>query len=118
MIEPAQRGSNQPEPNQLKAATHMTTQHTSKTSTSAETNCVPCDLNWLKFTRSPVATRVQTAQILCVDERTITKGINNGDIPAIRVGRRMLVPVPALRRLLGVDDAAPAIADSRSQDSD
>jgi excisionase family DNA binding protein len=82
----------------------MTTQTTAPPGESAETDSPPCDLDWLKTTKSPVATRVQTAQIFGVDERTITKGINDGDIPSVRVGRRMLVPVPALRRLLGIED--------------
>jgi excisionase family DNA binding protein len=79
---------------------------TAQTATGSEQNdCTACDLDWLKTTKSPVATRMQTAQILGVDERTITRGINDGDIPAIRVGRRMLIPVPALRKLLGIEDA-------------
>jgi len=82
----------------------MATQTTAAPSGPIETDSPHCDLDWLKTTKSPVATRVQTAQILGVDERTITKGINDGDIPFIRVGRRMLVPVPALRRLLGIEE--------------
>jgi len=31
-----------------------------------------------------------------------------GDLPTLRVGRRLLVPTAALRRLLALDDPRPA----------
>ena len=82
----------------------MTAQSASPPHAASQKDSTPCDLDWLKTTKLPVATRVQTAQIFGVDERTITRGIEEGDIPAIRVGRRILVPVPALRRLLGIEE--------------
>ena len=84
----------------------MTTQTTAAPSGSHENDSGPYDLDWLKTTKSPVATRTQVAQVFGIDERTVTKGIADGDILAIRVGRRALVPVPALRRLLGIEDGA------------
>lgn len=82
----------------------MTIQSAAAPSGSDQTDSIPCDLDWLRTTKLPVATRVQTAQIFGVDERTITRGIEEGDIPAIRIGRRILVPVPALRKLLGIEE--------------
>ncbi|MDY6871290.1 MAG: hypothetical protein SV966_12510 [Actinomycetota bacterium] len=82
----------------------MTIQSTAGSNNSDQTAARPCDLDWLRTTTLPVATRAQTAQIFGVDERTITRGIEEGDIPAIRIGRRMLVPVPALRKMLGIEE--------------
>lgn len=82
----------------------MTIQSAAAPSGSDQSTSAPCDLDWLRTTKLPVATRVQTAQIFGVDERTITRGIEEGDIPAIRIGRRLLVPVPALRKLLGIEE--------------
>jgi hypothetical protein len=79
--------------------------HTNATeSGSDETNTAPCDLDWLRTTKAPVATRTQVAQIFGVDERTVTVGINDGSIPVVRIGRRALIPTAPLRRLLGVED--------------
>lgn len=35
--------------------------------------------------------------------------IKRGEIPSIRVGRRLLIPVIPLLRLLGADDVAPTV---------
>lgn len=73
---------------------------------SRETASPYCDLDWLKATKSPVVTRTQAAEIFGIDERTITRGVEEGSIPSIRVGRRMLIPTLALRRLLGIEERA------------
>ena len=39
-----------------------------------------------------VLTRTEIAAILNVDARTVTRGIEAGEIPSIRLGRRVLVP--------------------------
>lgn len=33
------------------------------------------------------------------------EGVHRGDIPSIKIGKRILVPVAALNRLLGIDGA-------------
>lgn len=42
----------------------------------------------------------EAAQILGVGRAAAYEGVRSGDIPAIRVGRRILIPVVSLRRLL------------------
>jgi hypothetical protein len=42
-----------------------------------------------------------TAGILGVARQTCYDACERGDIPTIRIGRRIVVPVAALRRLLG-----------------
>ncbi len=37
-------------------------------------------------------TRAEVAAILNVDARTVTRGIESGEIPCLRLGRRRLVP--------------------------
>jgi len=37
-------------------------------------------------------TRAEVAAILDVDVRTVTRGIESGEIPCLRLGRRRLVP--------------------------
>lgn len=64
------------------------------------------DLEWLRTTTCAAITRRQTAQVMNVDERTVTRGIENGELPSLRIGRRVLVPRLPLLRLLGADDAA------------
>lgn len=36
------------------------------------------------------------------------EAVRRGDIPSIRIGRKLVVPTAALRRLLQLDDSAPA----------
>ena len=38
------------------------------------------------------------------------QGIKAGEIPSIKVGRKILVPTAALRRMLGIDGADPKAA--------
>ncbi len=48
-----------------------------------------------------------TGQILGLSRQGTYDAVTRGDIPSIRVGRRLLVPTAALRRLLQLD-ATPA----------
>jgi excisionase family DNA binding protein len=61
-------------------------------------------------------TVTEAASILGVGRNTAYDSIRRGDLPAIRLGHRVLVPVARLRRLLGeVYEEAPvgAVAGSR-----
>lgn len=49
----------------------------------------------------PTVTADETAEILRLGRNSTYEGIANGEIPSIRVGRRVLVPTASLRRLLG-----------------
>lgn len=47
-----------------------------------------------------VLTVVEAGRRLGLSRPLAYRAVNNGDIPAIRVGRRILVPVAALEKLL------------------
>ena len=63
----------------------------------------PCDLDWLRSTKLAAATRNQTAEVLGVDPRTVSRAVENGELPAVRIGGRVLIPIADLRRLLSVE---------------
>ena len=46
----------------------------------------------LRRSRSAVITRTEAAAALGVDPRTITTSIDNGTIPSVRLGRRVVIP--------------------------
>lgn len=58
------------------------------------------NLDELLTTDRAVITVTETARLLELDERTVHRGIADGDIPAVKVGRRVLVPVRRLLPLL------------------
>lgn len=43
-----------------------------------------------------VLTTRETASVLRVSEKSVREGIKEGSIPCIRLGRRLLIPVPML----------------------
>lgn len=43
-------------------------------------------------------------------EYAVRRGIQSGDIPSIRVGRKIMVPTAPLRRLLGLEGDGPKAA--------
>ena len=45
----------------------------------------------------------ETGQILGLSRGAAYQAVERGEIPVIRVGRRLLVPTAALRRMLGLD---------------
>lgn len=55
-----------------------------------------------------VLTVDETAAILRLNRRTAYDAVNRGDIPSVRLGKRLLVPVAALNAMLGA--TAPAVA--------
>ncbi|HVF05271.1 MAG TPA: helix-turn-helix domain-containing protein [Frankiaceae bacterium] len=56
----------------------------------------------------PILTVEQTAKVLGISRGLAFAAVRNGDIPSIRIGRRILVPRDRLRQKLGLDDAATA----------
>jgi excisionase family DNA binding protein len=42
----------------------------------------------------------ETAEILGISRQTAYEGCRRGDIPCVRIGKRMLVPAEALARIL------------------
>jgi len=57
--------------------------------------------------RATVTVR-ETALVLGVDQRTITRAIAAGELPALRIGRRVLIPRLRLVALLTDPDTAEA----------
>ena len=49
-------------------------------------------------------TRIEAGAIAGVDPRTITAGIKDGTIPAIRLGRRVVIPREKFLKLFEVGD--------------
>ncbi len=58
----------------------------------------------------PILTVDQTAQVLGISRGLAFTAVRAGDIPSIRIGRRILVPRDRLRQMLGVDPAEPVAA--------
>lgn len=61
------------------------------------------DLAWLQTITAATVPVSAVADVLGVDARTVTRAIDDGQLPVLRVGRRVLVPrVPLLALLTGV----------------
>lgn len=56
----------------------------------------------------PTCTIEEAARVLGVSRSVAYASAQAGTIPTIRLGRRLLVPTAALRRLLQLDDTTPA----------
>ena len=53
-------------------------------------------------------TVTELAALMKLDPRTVRRGIEDGSIPAVRVGRSTRIPVPKVRALMGLDPAPVA----------
>lgn len=62
-------------------------------------------LDEARASRAATITRIEAAAVAGVDPRTITAGINEGTIPAIRLGRRVVIPREKFLKLFEVGDA-------------
>ena len=60
----------------------------------------------------------QAASVFGVDVRTVTRAIENGELQAVRLGRRVLIPRLPLLAALGVnvDEARPQVHDAGTGD--
>lgn len=58
----------------------------------------------LRSSRSLVITRTDAAAALGVDPRTVTTGIDNGTIPSVKLGRRVLIPREKFLKLFDPGD--------------
>jgi excisionase family DNA binding protein len=58
------------------------------------------DMQELRATTRATLNRQETAELLGVDARTVTEGIRQGNIPAIHIGRRVVIPREALLKML------------------
>ena len=76
------------------------------------------DLEELRISRAAVVTVAQAAAVFGVDVRTVSRAIENGELPALRLGRRVLIPRLPLLAALGVmvDNALTEVHDVGSGD--
>ena len=76
------------------------------------------NLDDLRTSRSAVVTVSQAASVFGVDMRTVTRAIENGELQAVRLGRRVLIPRLPLLAALGVevDEARPEVQDAGAGD--
>lgn len=42
----------------------------------------------------------EAGELLGISEKTVRRGVNFGEIPAIRIGRRILIPKDTIERML------------------
>ncbi len=56
----------------------------------------------------PILTVEETAKVLGISRGLAFAAVRSGDIPSVRIGRRILVPRERLRQMLGLDPAATA----------
>lgn len=58
------------------------------------------DIDDLRQSSVAVLTRTEVARLMRIDVRTVGYAIENGDLPSIKVGRRILIPRKPLLDLL------------------
>ncbi|WP_416444685.1 helix-turn-helix domain-containing protein [Leucobacter sp. HNU] len=64
---------------------------------------VPSAIADLRASTALTITRAQAAAYLGVDPRTVTTGIEEGNIPAVRLGRRIVIPRERFLKLFEVE---------------
>jgi excisionase family DNA binding protein len=76
------------------------------------------DLEELRISRAAVVTVAQAAAVFGVDVRTVARAIENGELPALRLRRRVLIPRLPLLAALGVvvDDGLTGVHNADSGD--
>lgn len=70
------------------------------------------NLDDVRRSRAAALTVAQTSQVLGVDPRTVTRACDDGQLPCVRVGRRLLIPRLPLLTLLGAADGAAGPGDT------
>jgi excisionase family DNA binding protein len=58
----------------------------------------------LRGARSLVITRTEAAAALGVDPRTVTAAIENGTIPAVKLGKRVVIPREKFLKIFDPED--------------
>jgi excisionase family DNA binding protein len=66
------------------------------------------NLDELMASRAAVVTVAQAASVLGVDVRTVSRAVQVGELPVLRLGRRILIPRLRLLELLGITEALGA----------
>jgi excisionase family DNA binding protein len=62
------------------------------------------DLDELRANRAAVVTIADAAAVLGIDAKTVSRAMQNGELPALRVGRRLLILRLPLLACLGITD--------------
>src|SRR5450631_65116 len=60
----------------------------------------PMTLDDLRSCQDAALTVTAVAGLLHLDERTVRRACDEGDLPCLKVGRRLLIPTEPLRQLL------------------
>ncbi len=68
----------------------------------------------LRTTDREVLNRAEVAALLAVDARTVDQAISDGTIPAVRLGRRVLIPRRPFLEVFGVESAVTAANEAAS----
>lgn len=61
-------------------------------------------IDTLRGARSLVITRTEAAAALGVDPRTVTAAIENGTIPAVKLGKRVVIPREKFLKIFDPED--------------
>jgi excisionase family DNA binding protein len=61
------------------------------------------DQNWRSRNTLTVA---EAGEVVGIGRASAYQAANSGDIPTVRIGRRLLVPVAQLKRMLGESDGS------------
>jgi len=69
----------------------------------------PISTNLPDPSEEPVCSVVRAGQILGISRSTAYAAVNDGEIPSIRLGRRLVVPTAPLLRMLGI---VPLVGDA------
>lgn len=72
-------------------------------------------LDDLRASRNAVITRAEAAAALGVDPRTITASIENGSIPSVKLGRRVVIPREKFLRIFDGEDAPRTVPGTASR---
>jgi excisionase family DNA binding protein len=52
----------------------------------------------------PTLSVMEAGRLLGLSKASIYHAVQSGEVPSIRVGRRLLIPTASLRKMLGLDD--------------
>ena len=75
----------------------------------------PTDEDLATMANQKVLTIMEVSRILRLSRNATYEGVWSGDIPSVKVGRRILVPVAGLKAMLGeIDEAQPREANGEA----
>ena len=96
-------GVSQDLPTEEETAGRLGTQSGARTTYTKGPRFAKYTLQALKDSGRLTITVEETGRFLSIGRGAAFEAVRNGEIPSLSVGRRRLVPVPALLKILGVD---------------